>query len=377
MSWGWAAPALLAWIIVLLLPWRSWSTRERLDADPGVGTVDLSDITVLIPARDEASTLPRTLEGLAAQGTGLKIVVVDDQSSDGSADLVRRQSPGDASVVHGKPLPEGWTGKVWAQEQGRAQLDRPLTLLLDADIELAPGLLAAMRRELLRRRGGMLSLMAALSMHGFWERLLLPAFVYFFKLLYPFHLANSPGRRVAAAAGGCILVETRALEAVGAFSSLRDALIDDCTLARLVKERGYPTYIGLTRSATSHRRYPALADIWRMVSRTAFTQLRYSRLWLGVCTMLMIVCFLSPVVLLAAGEPATRWTAGAALLAMGLAYVPTLAYYGLSRLWALALPAVGLLFLAMTWDSARRYWQGERSSWRGRSYRRADASPSA
>jgi hopene-associated glycosyltransferase HpnB len=376
MSWGWATPALLVWTTVLLLPWRPWSTRERLDSGTGDVAEDLSDITVLIPARNEATTLPRTLESLAGQGGGLKILVVDDESSDSSAAVIQRLGLADLSVIPGKPLPDGWTGKVWAQEQGRSRLDRRLTLLLDADIELAPGLVACMRRELVRRDGGMLSLMVELSMQGFWERLLLPAFVYFFKLLYPFRLANSRSHAVAAAAGGCILVETRALEDIGGFESLRDALIDDCTLARLVKDRGYPTYIGLTRSAASHRRYTALADIWRMVARTAFTQLRYSWLWLGVCTVLMITCFVSPVALLFATEPSTRTMAALAWLAMCLAYVPTLAYYGLSRLWALAMPVIGVLFLAMTWDSALRYWRGERSSWRGRSYRRSAAAQS-
>jgi hopene-associated glycosyltransferase HpnB len=210
--------------------------------------------------------------------------------------------------------------------------------------------------------------MAELSMRGFWERLLMPAFVFFFKLLYPFHISNSPSKRVAAAAGGCVLLETRALDAIGGFESLRDAIIDDCTLARRIKDAGYRTWTGLTHSVTSHRRYRGLGGIWRMVARTAFTQLRYSWLLLGLCTLLMLVCFLSPVLMSLSADPYARAIAMGAWLAMWLAYLPTLRFYRLAPAWGSLLPFTGLLFLAMTWDSARRYWKGERSAWRGRRY---------
>ena len=372
MSYGWAIPALLVWTTVLILPWRPWSTRERLQADPRHHGEELGDVTVLIPARNEAASLPRTLSSLAAQGQGLEILVVDDQSGDATGDIVRRCDLPDLKLIPGKPLPGGWTGKVWAQAQAYPHLNRPLTLLLDADIELAPGLVASMRRELRDRRASLLSLMAELPMEGTWERLLLPAFVYFFKLLYPFRLVNSEASRVAAAAGGCLLVETTALATIGGFGALRDALIDDCRLARLVKQRGNPIWIGLTRSAKSHRCYRGLGDIWRMVARTAFTQLRYSWFWLGVCTALMVISFVSPLVLLFSSQPATQVIAGSALVAMGIGYLPTLTFYRQPRLWAVAMPVVGFLFLAMTWDSAWRYWRGERSAWRGRKYNRSD-----
>ena len=365
---GWASAALLAWFVVLILPWRPWSTRECLEADARRQRESLDDVTVLIPARDEAETLPKSLACLAEQGPGLEILVVDDQSRDSTGEVAQGSGVDGVRVISGAALPEGWTGKVWAQAQAQPFLQRPLVLLLDADIALAPGLIATLRARLRERRLGLVSLMAELPMEGFWERLLIPAFVYFFKLVYPFSIANSPDKRVAAAAGGCVLLELRVLDAIGGFESLRDAIIDDCTLARRVKDAGFGTWIGLTRSATSHRLYHGLGDIWRMVARTAFTQLRYSWLLLVLCTLLMLVCFLSPVLIAFSPEPLARVIAAAAWFFMWLAYVPTLRFYRLAVAWGLLMPFTGLLFLIMTWDSARRYLLGERSAWRGRRY---------
>jgi hopene-associated glycosyltransferase HpnB len=371
---GWAMLALLAWVVVLILPSRPWSTRESLEADAGRCHEPLDDITVLIPARDEAKSLPRTLACLAEQGAGLDILIVDDQSSDGTGDIARRSGAAGIRTISGATLPEGWIGKVWAQSQARPFISRPLVLLLDADIALAPGLVATLRHRLREQRLGLASLMAELPMEGFWERLLMPAFVYFFKLIYPFRVANSASPRVAAAAGGCVLLETRALDAIGGFASLRDAIIDDCTLARRIKDAGFRTWIGLTRSVTSHRPYHGLGDIWRMVARTAFTQLRYSWTLLGLCTLLMVICFVTPVVMSISPHLSTRVIALGAWLLMWLAYLPTLRFYDVPPAWGLLLPFIGLLFLAMTWDSARRYLGGERSAWRGRQYSTEHAS---
>ena len=367
---AWTLPALVAWLGVLLVPWRPWSTRERLEAGPDDAGERLDDVTVLIPARDEAESLPATLAALARQGPGLEILLVDDQSTDGTAEVARHAGLVGLTVLHGRELPPGWTGKVWAQEQGRAALTRPLTLLLDADITLAPGTIAAMRRRLVERRLALVSLMAELDARRPWARLLLPAFVYFFKLLYPFALAARPGSRVAAAAGGCVLVQTDVLEEIGGFGALRDAIIDDCTLARMVKARGHGIWLGMTRSVHSHREYPSLDGIWNMVARTAYTQLGYSPLALASCTAVMLLVFVAPIGVLALADGGARWVAAAALLAMVTSYLPTLRFYGRSPLWALLLPVTGGLFLAMTWSSALRYRAGERSSWRGRSYAR-------
>jgi hopene-associated glycosyltransferase HpnB len=214
------------------------------------------------------------------------------------------------------------------------------------------------------------SIMARLRMVGFWERLLMPAFVYFFKLLYPFRVANSRFRLVAAAAGGCILMERRVLEAIGGFAPIRTALIDDCALARRVKAHGFATWIGLSHGVVSTRAYPRLADIWAMVARTAFAQLKHSPMLLGLTSLALVLAFWVPVLVLAAPDPGARWLGAAALAAMIASYVPILAYYRRSPFWALALPVIGTLYLAMTWTSAWRYWGGSGAQWKARAYGR-------
>ncbi len=239
---------------------------------------------------------------------------------------------------------------------------------MDADIELAPGILSALKSKLCQERAALASLMVELPMKSFWEKLLIPAFVYFFRLLYPFSLANTATSNVAAAAGGCILLETERLRDIGGFARLREALIDDCALARLVKHDRARIWIGLTRAARSIRRYSKLTDIWNMVARTAFTQLRYSMILLALCTLLMGLAFAMPVVGVAFGNVPSVAFALVALSAMMLSYLPTIRYYRLHPGWALSLPVAGLLFLAMTWTSAFRHWWGEGASWRGRAY---------
>jgi hopene-associated glycosyltransferase HpnB len=367
---GLAAVAAVIWLGILLVPWLPWSTRERLDATAQSSSdlEDLSTVTVLIPARDEAAVLPRTIDALRGQGEGLRIVIVDDQSTDGTAEAARKAGGPTCEVVTGAPIPDGWVGKLWALEQGRHYVRTPLTLLIDADIEIRPGLVPAL---LARRRTDevqLVSLMAVLAMGTLWEKLLVPAFVYFFKLLYPFRLSNSPTRLVAAAAGGCILVETAMLERIGGFGSLRHALIDDCTLARRVKEAGGRTWIGLTHSAVSLRPMGSLGAIWRMVARSAFAQLNYSLLLLLACVTLLAVAFWVPIAGLFITQPQVRWLSAIALGAMVATYVPTLLFYGRSPLWALALPITGTLYLLMTVSSAVREWRGLGASWKGRAY---------
>ncbi len=355
-----ALPAALIWGGLLLLPWRPWSTREHLAASPE--PLDLGDITALIPARNEAEVIERTLSGLRSQGEGLRAIVVDDQSEDDTAALASRHDF--VRVIAGAPLPPGWAGKLWALEQGRGAVTTPMTLLVDADIELRPGMLAALLQH--KRAQGLhyVSIMADLRRTSFWDRLLLPAFVYFFKLLYPFALSNSRNGLVAAGAGGCVLVDTAALEKAGAFASLRGALIDDCALARRIKSSGHRSWIGLSRDVISLRPYGTLDSIWQMVARSAYTQLYYSTALLLVLTAIFAAAYWLPIAALALGSP----LALVALLAMMAAYVPTLRYYELPIAWALLLPLTGTLYLAMTWGSALRYWRGERSRWKNRQY---------
>ncbi|HWY23334.1 MAG TPA: glycosyltransferase [Nevskia sp.] len=360
-----AAPAAVMWIGNLLAPWRPWSTRERIECDPAAARdVDLSGITVLIPARNEAEVIGTTLAGLQAQGQGLRVVVVDDQSADDTAGIAVSFS--NVRIIPGKPLPAGWAGKLWALEQGKAEVTTPMTLLLAADIELKPGLLAALLRYKQSDGRNFVSLMADLRRTSFWDRLLLPAFVYYFKLLYPFALSNSGFRYVAAAAGGCVLVDTAALHQAGAFASLRGALIDDCTLARKVKDAGSRTWVGLSRGVVSLRPYSSLRSIHDMVARSAFTQLYYSTLLLLLVTVVFAAAYWLP--LAALFLPDARPLAAAGLGAMMLAYWPTLRYYGMSPLWLVLAPLGATLYLAMTWSSAIRYWRGVRSRWKDRVY---------
>lgn len=363
-----ALVGLFIWSAILLVPWRPWSAREFLDATHPLDQEDLGEITVLIPARNETETISATISGLKKQGRDLNIVLVDDQSTDGTMETARKAGDGRLRIISGQPLPPGWSGKLWALEQGRLFVKTPLCLLIDADIELRPGILVALRTLMKQNDLQFVSLMAALRMTSFWERLLMPAFVYFFKLLYPFRLSNSGFSKVAAAAGGCVLLETRLLDEIGGFQVLRGELIDDCALARRVKSLGCKTWIGLTHSVRSLRPYNDLGTIWNMVERTAFTQLRYSALLLILCTALMMTVFWLPVAGLLFPTATAKIISAGALGVMFLCYLPTLRFYGLSRRWAMGLPLIGGLFLAMTWTSAIRFWQGKGSTWKGRSY---------
>jgi hopene-associated glycosyltransferase HpnB len=310
------------------------------------------------------------LAALARQGRGLAVIVVDDQSSDGTREAVARSSYPSLEVrlIVGAPLPSGWAGKLWALQQGFAAVDRPYTLLLDADIDLAAGLLTALLRVQRARRATLVSIMAQLHCERFWERLLVPPFVFFFKLLYPFALVNDPQRRAAGAAGGCVLVMTDALRALDGFAAIRGALIDDCTLAAEIKKRGGGLWLGMSRSVRSLRGYGDLRGFWGMVSRSAFTQLRYSVAALLVASVLLIVVFVAPVASIAAGETPARMLGSAALLAMCLVYWPVARFYRLSPPWLLTLPLAASLFLAMTWTSAVSYWRGRRATWKNRVY---------
>jgi hopene-associated glycosyltransferase HpnB len=329
---------------------------------------DLGDVAVLMPARNEAEYISQTLSALSAQGRGLAIVVVDDESSDGTSGIVESQNIPGLELLKGSPLPDGWSGKVWALQQGLARIRRPLVALVDADVALGPGVLSALKSHLLDRRLGLISVMVEPNRRGFWARLLMPAFVFFFKLLYPFRLANVRDSRVAAAAGGCVLLRADAIDAIGGFASIRGELIDDCALARQVKRQGFGTWIGLTRRARSLRSSEKLPDVWRMVARTAFTQLRYSLGWLFLCTLLMAIAFAAPVAGLLAGTGWDRALAAISCACMAGSYLPVLCYYEQSPLWVLAMPFIGCLYLLMTWSSALRHWQGEGSCWRGRVY---------
>jgi len=357
----------LCWWSLILLPWHPYRVREKIEAGVSEKTKSLlSDITVLIPARNEGLYIRHTIQSAQAQGKGSCIIVIDDQSSD---DTTQQAKLCGVQVISGIAPPAGWSGKLWALQQGLQEVRTPYTLLLDADIVLTPGIISELRQKAQDENLALLSLMAEPPMSNFVERLLMPAFIFFFKLLYPFALANKPASRVAAAAGGFILVETQVLRRIGAFNCLHDALIDDCTLATHIKQAGLRTWIGLSRSARSHRGYHDLKQIWEMVARTAYTQLRYSAVLLAACTLIMVSMFwVAPLVFFMQSNSEIFWISLLAWTAMFISYMPTLIYYKRSPLWVFALPIIGTLYLAMTWTSAMRYWGGERACWKDRRY---------
>lgn len=357
----------LCWYAIIFLPWRPSLVREKLDC-PNLETVSsLQDVTALIPARNEGPYIQRTLTAVKQQGSEIAIIVIDDQSSDDTAQRARESG---AQVITGSNPPTGWSGKLWALQQGLQHVTTPFTLLLDADIELSLGIVAELRQKAQIENLALVSLMAKPPMDSFIERLLMPAFIFFFKLLYPFNLANQPTSRIAAAAGGCILIKTDTLHTIGAFTSLHTALIDDCTLAAHVKKQAQQrTWIGLSHAATSHRGYTEFMQIWNMVARTAYTQLKYSIVLLALCTVIMTAMFwLAPLAFFFLNTLNLFVIGVCTWVAMFFAYTPTLVYYQRSSSWVLALPLIGTLYLAMTWTSALRYWRGARAHWKDRRY---------
>lgn len=377
MLTGLGALALAAWIYLLVFHGRFWACSERLG-----GAAQLKRwpaVAAVVPARNEEDTIAAVLNSLTAQDYpgALTATLVDDRSTDrtrAEADAVQGQGGRvKLTVMTGEPLPQGWAGKLWALKQGidaaiRAHPETEFLFLSDADVGHDPDTL----RQLVAKAQGedrdLVSLMARLNCTSPWERLLIPAFVFFFQKLYPFPRVNRLDRRTAAAAGGCVLIRRSALERIGGIAAIRGALIDDCTLAAAVKRSGGRIWLGLADGTRSLRVYGELEPIWAMVARSAFTQLRYSGLLLAGTVLGMALLYLAPPLLLLTAEPRSMALGAAAWLLMAIAYLPTVRYHRLPQLWALTLPAAALLYLAMTVDSARRYWWGSGSRWKGRDY---------
>ncbi|MGH8280050.1 MAG: glycosyltransferase [Gammaproteobacteria bacterium] len=359
-----AALALALWLLVLVAPWQAWRCREHLEPRTAAPSFP-PDFTILIPARNEAAVITATLAALRAEVPQAPVILVDDQSDDATAELARASGLENLQVIAGTAPPPGWTGKLWALEQGLARVRTFRVLLLDADIVLAPGMLAALQFKA-REGYALVSVLAEPCWRGLAARWLLPAFVYFFKLLYPFACANRARGRVAAAAGGVVLIERPVLTAVGGFGAWRGAIIDDCALAAHVKRAGHRCYLGLTRGAVSQRQQ-GFAGIFAMVARSAYVQLHESPLWLLVASALLILAFWVPPAALAFAG-AARWLGLLALLAACTAYLPTLFYYRRSALMVVLLPLTASFFLAASGYSALRAWRGTRSVWKARRY---------
>ncbi|KIQ67142.1 glycosyl transferase family 2 [Kitasatospora griseola] len=375
--WWVSVVALAAWVWLAACHGGFWRTDQRLPRG-GAEPSRWPDVVAVVPARDEAGVLPLSLPSLLAQQYPgrARVVLVDDHSTDGTAELARDLAAASGlalEVTTPPPLPEGWTGKLWALRHGVERAgDAEWLLLTDADIAHRPGSL----RELVvagEAHGlDLVSQMARLRVASGWERLIVPAFVYFFAQLYPFRRSNRPSSRTAAAAGGCSLVRRRALERAGGAAAIRGAVIDDVSLARAVKRTGGRTWLGLADRVDSVRPYPGLAPLWRMVSRSAYAQLRYSPLLvLGTVLGLTMVYLVPPIAAVTGLLTGDRWTAGTGLAAWALmagTFAPMLRYYGRPVIEAPLLPFTALLYLLMTVDSAVQHWRGRGASWKGRTY---------
>jgi hopene-associated glycosyltransferase HpnB len=369
-----AAFCIVVWIYLLSLRGRYWTNPVADTTVPPAPAVWPS-VAVVIPARDEVEVIGESVGSLIRQEYPgpLGIVVVDDDSSDGTGDAANRAAAErpDRNVMvigSGGPAP-GWTGKLWAMKQGiqaAEQTFRPDYLLLtDADIAHAPDTVAWLVAQASSAGSVLTSLMAKLRCESLAERSHVPAFIYFFQMLYPFRWVSSPKAATAAAAGGCMLVRADALRAAGGIDTMHNALIDDCTLGRRMKTVG-PIWLGLTERSLSIRPYETFADVRRMISRSAYAQLQYSPLLLAGTIAGLALTFLAPLLLAIFAEGWPRDLGLAAYLGMAVSMVPTLRFYRLSPLWGLALPVIAAVYGAYTLDSAYQHARRRGGQWKGR-----------
>ena len=370
--------ALLVWMGLIFFRGGFWRADQRLSGD--IEQLEWPSVAVVIPARNEAETIGRTVKSLLSQDYGgeLKIIVVDDNSDDGTA--LAAGSHDSLRVIDGKPLKPGWTGKLWAVNQGILEIsdfapDAEFVLLTDADIEHHNQNLKELTSKAATDKRHLVSLMVKLRCESFWEKLLIPAFVYFFQKLYPFPLVNQPAHPMAAAAGGCMLIRLGTLHRAGGVAAIKDRVIDDCAMAALIKPCG-GIWLGLSEKTTGLRAYTSLSEIWHMVARTAYVQLNHSIFNLLGTVIAMILIYLAPpalfVIGLFVGDPWIWGSAGFAYLIMMTLYRPTLSLYRLPGLQAAFLPVAGVLYTLMTISSAIRHWRGEGGAWKGRSYPKSE-----
>jgi hopene-associated glycosyltransferase HpnB len=356
--------SLLIWLYLFFVHGRFWLSSPQLPpASPG----EAPDVDIIVPARDEAETIAPVIRSLLAQEYGgrFRVILVDDNSTDGTAALAGTAAHLDVITLQSKPAE--WSGKLWALSQGVEASSAPLLLFTDADIVHDPRHLASLVAKLLQSRLDLVSEMVHLNCASLAERALVPAFVYFFQMLYPFSRVNDPASATAAAAGGTVLIRREALQRIGGIDSIKHALIDDVALASAVKRCGR-IFLGHSGLAASIRPYPAFADIWHMISRTAFTQLRHSALLLVLTLLGLTLVWLVPAAAMLTGRGAAFAAGGLAFALSAVSYLPTLARYGRSPAWALALPLIALFYMAATCGSALDYWRGRGARWKSRAY---------
>jgi hopene-associated glycosyltransferase HpnB len=356
--------SLCAWLYLFFGHGAFWRSRPELK--PAIAP-ELPDVDIIVPARNEAESIGAVIGSLLAQDYAgqFRIILVDDNSTDATA--ASAGAAPNLRLIALQEKPAGWSGKLWALSRGVDVSDAPIVLFTDADIVHDPRHLSALVAQLLQARLDLVSEMVQLNCSSWAERSLVPAFVYFFQMLYPFAKVNDPRSAVAAAAGGTLLIRRETLARIGGIESIKDALIDDVALARRVKSLGR-IYLGHTRLAASIRRYPSFAAIWQMISRTAFTQLRHSKFLLGLTLAGLTLVWLVPPAAVLWGR---GWSFLCGLTACGLAagsFVPTLRRFGRSYWWAAALPMIALFYMGATLGSALNFWRGRGTHWKNRAY---------
>jgi hopene-associated glycosyltransferase HpnB len=369
-----AAVALAIWVYLVFARGGFWLCRERDGAREQLPAV-LPQIAIVVPARNEADNIAQSITSLLSQDyPALSVVLVDDDSTDGTADVARRTAAAlgkedRLTIVTGAPLPPRWTGKCWAVKQGIAAAEEKFApkylMLTDADIVHAPDTASWLVAHPEKHSIVLTSLTARWRCENLPERVHIPAFIYYFALLYPFAWVNRPDHPMAGAAGGCMLVRADALRAAGGIDVIRDALIDDCALAGAMKKQG-PIWLGLTNRAVSIRPYTTWGDIRRMVARSAYAQLNYSPLQLIGCVAGLIITYLVPPLMALFASGWAQIFGFAAWLLMAMSFQPILRFYRLSPLWGVALPAITFLFMLYTLDSAYQYAAGKGGAWKGR-----------
>ena len=372
--------ACAAWLYLLFGRGQFWRV-QRLNTVSLPASAVSGPIAAIIPARNEADVIGRAVSSLLQQCCAdvLHIFVVDDNSSDGTAEAARqaaaRLSRSNAlTVIAGEPLPFGWTGKVWAMQQGieQALLRKPRFLLLtDADIAHSPDNVAVLVALAESEGYDLTSFMVKLHCRSVADKLLIPAFVFFFFMLYPPAWIPKPHRRTAGAAGGCMLLRPAALERAGGLAAIRSQIIDDCALAAMVKRSGGKVWLGITRDTLSLRTYPSFGEIEQMIARNAFNQLRHSAWLLAGAILGVVLVYQLPVALLLSGRILPTVLGASAWLLMFAAYLPMARFYGLNPFWALTLPLTAAFYAAATLHSAWKYWSGKGGEWKGRAQDRA------